>query len=117
MSRPVATQGRIVLYVLNAQNAEAINRRRVSQKTIANKGEGEDGSWPIGAQVHVGNRVSPGDVFPAMVVKVWNADLVNLKVELDGTDSLWVTSAPCSDEPMQGSYHWMDYQKQQAARS
>lgn len=42
-----------------------------------------------------GNTVQAGDEFPALIVKVWDADfagLCNLQVFLDGPDVLWVTS-------------------------
>jgi len=43
---------------------------------------------------HVGNRVEPGDTFPAVIVRVWDESTVtvNLQVLMDGADTLWATS-------------------------
>jgi hypothetical protein len=38
---------------------------------------------------------------PAMVVRVWSDICVNLRVILDGDDTLWVTSASLGDQPRQ----------------
>lgn len=107
---PTPTIGRIVLYCLSEQDVEAIQRRRTTGPDIARRLQ--DGSWPQGAQAHIGNDVAVGHVLPAMVVKVYSENCVNLKVMLDGTDTFWATSKQVSDEPTPGTFHWMGYQKQ-----
>ena len=95
--------GRIVHYVLNQQDVEQIERRRVR-----NAGRGPN--WPAGAQAHVGNPVSVGERVPMIICVVWpnehgpNFDGVNGQVILDGNDSLWITSAKEGTEP--GTWHW-----------
>jgi hypothetical protein len=83
--------GEIVRYMLTAQNAADINRRR------------EHRGSPILGQAHVGNLVSEGDIFPMMVVRVWGSDkdqaAANGQVFLDGSDTLWVTSVMPGTEP------------------
>jgi len=84
--------GEIHAYVLSADDAESINRRRVDafHSRIKNK--------MTGAIVHVGSSVSPLDVFPIIVIKIIDAiddaSVVNGRVILDGTDVLWVTDVP-----------------------
>ncbi len=99
------TIGRIVHYVLTAENAEQINRRRTTGASIAQRIGAmvlsEDGTatgalWPVGAQAHIGNVVSEGDVVPMTIIRVWSEGLVNGQAMLDGNDALWVTSAHCS---------------------
>lgn len=84
--------GRIVHYTLTEQDAAQINRRRTTGPEIAERMA--SGHWPAGAQAHIGNRVSAGDVFPALIVRVWGgpANNVNLRVTLDGTDDFWATT-------------------------
>jgi len=101
MSKPTPTIGRIVHYKLSAQDAEAINRRREDAVRTLNPAPGI-GRSADGDQVHVGNRVSEGDVFPMMITRVWGLDLdaqaptaerlVNGQVFLDGNDVYWATS-------------------------
>lgn len=78
--------GRVVHYTLTKQDADEINRRR--DGFIA---EG----WPATAQRHVGNQVNAGDVFPLIVTRVWDAETgsFNGQLMLDGSDTLWITSA------------------------
>jgi hypothetical protein len=123
------TVGRTVLYVLSQQDAEQINRRRTTGASIAARIKArvavvpEDPTqppqhdepqyasvWPLGAQAHIGNQASEGDVLPAVVVKVWNPDSteesVNLQVTLDGNDNYWATSRHESKEVEPGTWHW-----------
>lgn len=83
--------GRIVLYTLSEQDAEAINRRRVqADMHIEEHRERGDGS-----QVHVGNSVHAGAVYPMVIIRTWGDtpdSSVNGQVLLDGNDTLWVTS-------------------------
>lgn len=49
----------------------------------------------IGDVVHVvvdPRQNNGSDVAPAMVTRVWNDELVNVRVLLDGPDVLWLTS-------------------------
>lgn len=109
--------GRIVYYVLSEQDAVEINRRRTTGASIADR----TGKivltelserlplWPIGAQAHIGNEVSAGDILPAMILRVWGQDsgCSNLKVMLDGTDTYWATSRNFAEDRRVGSWHWM----------
>lgn len=84
-----------VLYVLNADDAVQINRRRTSGHSIAERIQ--RAVWPAGAQAHIGNDVKGGDAFPGVVVSVSPVESesvppVNLQVALDGTDCYWATS-------------------------
>ncbi len=125
MQKP--TIGRIVHYRLSADEAARINRRRTTSGSIAERLEAD--KWPRGAQAHVGNTVGEGEVIPMIVTKVWpeeyagNAHLahhatdmgkvvdyestfgVNGQLTLDGTDSLWVTSAP-QHSTLTGCWFW-----------
>lgn len=100
------TIGRLVHYVLSLDDAAKINGRRTDGAAIQDRIL-ED-RWPIGAQAHIGNRVAPGDVLPAMVVRVLPGEQVNLQVFLDGNDVFWATTrseaAPGRTEP--GRWHW-----------
>lgn len=109
--------GRIVHFRLTLEQAEQVNRRRKRPAV-------EGGSWP-GDQEHVGNIASEGDVVPMIVTAVWpneylgSAHLsihvagttyessigVNGQALLDGTDSLWVCSAP-QHEVLPGCWFW-----------
>jgi hypothetical protein len=87
----VPTIGRLVHYTLDAYDANTINMRRAH--AMANLPEHRE--RPTGAQLHVGNGVSAGDVFPMIIVRVWGdlpESAVNGKVQLDGTDTYWATS-------------------------
>lgn len=106
------TVGRLVLYRLSEQDVEAIKRRRTNAKSISDRLEG--GSWPEGAQAHIGNDPQVGDLLPTIVVKVWENNMFNGQVFLDGNDTLWVTSVVQGSEP--GQWDWMPFQKDQQAR-
>lgn len=98
------TLGRIVLLVLTASQAAEINRRRTTGSEIHHKLEA--GTWPAGAQAHIGNVVNAGDTYPAIVVRCWTDDMVNLQVLLDGNDTYWATSVHESHQPNAGFWHW-----------
>ena len=93
------TIGRIVHYRLSAADAEAINRRR--EHTQAHLDEHRANS--NGVQVHIGNHVEEGDVFPMVITRVWqpgeSEGHVNGQVMLDGNDLLWVTSVKVGSGP------------------
>lgn len=97
--------GRIVHYTLTASDADQINRRRAD--TVSHTST----RTPDGAQVHVGNPVNEGHVYPLIITRVWSVHTgaINGQVLLDGNDSLWVTSRTESKtsgayEP--GTYTW-----------
>lgn len=84
--KPTPAIGRIVHYTLTDQGAETINRRRDDARF------NRHGITPNGEQVHVGNPVHAGDVFPLIITRVWGGDLINGQVLLDGNDTYWATS-------------------------
>jgi len=94
------TIGRIVLYTLTDFDAQAINKRRADfvehRKT--------DTYTDTGYVAHHGNAVREGDVYPAVIIRVWPGDLINAQVLLDGTDTYWVTSHPQGDSA--GNWNW-----------
>lgn len=82
MTNQTPTMGRIVLYQVTEADAAHINSGEVGRKF---------------------NRVRPDDVFPAIVVRVFEGEICNLQVFLDGDCSFWATSRPHGD----GSGHWV----------
>lgn len=87
---PKPVIGAIVRYRLSQQDADATNKRRAdAQAHLQDHRENSNG-----VQIHMGNAVSEGDIFPMMMTRVWNLDpgTVNGQVFLDGNDTLWVTS-------------------------
>ncbi|MGW5737027.1 MULTISPECIES: hypothetical protein [Streptomyces] len=92
--------GRIVQYRLTEQDANAINQQR---KDFHESRSADQQTGFIG---HVGNRTAAGDVFPAVVVRVWNESTVtcNLQVLLDGADTYWATSRAEGSED--GRWSW-----------
>ena len=95
--------GRIVHYRLTQQDADAINRRRVS-------GAGHTTDWPMGAQAHSGNSANPGETVPMIICVIWpnehgpTFDGINGQCILDGNDSLWITSAKEGTD--KGQWSW-----------
>ncbi len=111
MNEQVPTLGRIVQYRLSAQDAEAINRRRTTGRSIADRMKQEATNnvmaWPAGAQAHIGNSVSEGDTFPMLLTRIWGSDAtsaVNGQVLLDGNDVFWATSRVVGEGP--GTFSW-----------
>jgi len=102
------TIGRIVHYKLCDGDIEMILRRRTDGSAI--RAGLEKGTWPRGAQAHIGNRATVGDVLPMMICRVWpnefgtEHDGVNGQVFLDGCDVLWVTSVGEGNNP--GQWVW-----------
>jgi hypothetical protein len=92
--------GRLVHYRLSEQEAEAVNRRR---KDFHDSRSADERTGFVG---HVGNWAAEGDMFPAMVVRVWDESTVtvNLQVFLDGNDVHWATSSAEGNEP--GTWAW-----------
>lgn len=100
------TIGRIVLYVLTAAQAEAINKNRAAFRNAGSDPKAE--KLPAGVQTHAGNYCYEGEIYPAIVVRLWDAEhpSVNLKIFLDGDDTFWVTSCYESEVPAPGTWHW-----------
>lgn len=102
--------GRTVHYRLSAADVEAMSRRRTNGASIAERMKADPPQWPAGAQAHIGNPMSVGQVVPLVVVAVWpnefgnGLDGVNGQAFLDGNDALWVTSAKEGTEP--GTWAW-----------
>jgi hypothetical protein len=79
------TIGRIVHYKLSESDAALIQSKHQDRSSC--------------------NQVSAGDVFPAMIVRVWGTgEHINLQVFLDGDCSYWATSRPEGDES--GRWAW-----------
>ena len=98
--------GRIVYYVVSEQAAAEIMRRRTTGGSIAERLKVL--AWPVGAQAHLGNDVKAGDIYPAMMLRVWGTSgCSNLKVMLDGSDEYWATSVSYDESKIPGSWHWM----------
>ncbi|WP_369042182.1 hypothetical protein [Streptomyces sp. Midd1] len=92
------TIGRTVHYRASADDAARINKRRKDAYNSGAYGE-EDGTI-----VHVGNDVAEGQVFPAVIVRVWSGGSVNLQVLMDGNDVFWATSRSEGEDP--GKWTW-----------
>jgi len=91
----IPTPGRIVLYTLCQQDADAINKRRAdAQAHLASQRENSND-----CQIHVGNAVTEGDVFPLVITRVWNPNVVNGQVMLDGNDLFWASSISVGTGP------------------
>ncbi len=46
------------------------------------------------------------DLLPAIIVRVWNPGMVNLKVVTDAPADEWLTSVELSSEKKPRSWHW-----------
>ncbi|MBE7497127.1 MAG: hypothetical protein HS117_19470 [Verrucomicrobiaceae bacterium] len=92
------TTGRTVLYVLSETDCAAIRYQRERRKA-AGLMDAHDG---------LGNPVQPGDIVPAIIVRVWNEEsgLMNGQAILDGPDSLWLMSRHRDDSKAPHTWHW-----------
>lgn len=91
--------GATVAYKLTEQDATRVNHNRAMARRYGWSGN------VTGQLIHRGNQVSPGDVFPAIVVRVWpSGHEVNLQVFMDGTDALWATSVQEGDGSVDGQW-------------
>jgi hypothetical protein len=101
------TIGVTVLYKLGSYDAAAINSRRDDASAFRRSINGpiEPGEHGRTGHVeHTGNTVTGGDVYPALVVRMFGSTSVNLHVLLDGNDTYWATSRMQGDEPCQWSW-------------
>ncbi len=99
----IPTIGRIVLYTLTSEDADAINRRREHARLHMSEHRAKSN----GVMVHVGNGVKQGDQFPMVITRTWGSDPGNPvqgTVLLDGSDTFWATSKVVGDEA--GMWRW-----------
>ena len=100
--------GRIVHYKLTENDVAQVSRRRTTGTSIAERIKEE--KWPLGAQAHIGNPLSAGQVLPLVACVIWPNEYgegvpgVNGQVLLDGNDTLWVTSIKEGEE--NGQWSW-----------
>jgi hypothetical protein len=102
----LATIGRIVHYKLAEQDAAQINKRRSDARNLNAAGV-TLASQGLGPQIHIGNPVEAGDVYPAIVVRRWSdvpTSVIQLQVFLDGNDTFWATSVAEGDGERQWSW-------------
>lgn len=104
------TIGKTVLYRLSEHDAGLVNQLRSDAEAYRREHRlGLPGR--SGYIAHRGNPVSPGDVFPATVVRVWNGTAIaSLQVHLDGNDCYWATSRQEGDGA--GCWAWPDIQRE-----
>lgn len=95
--------GRTVHFKLADYDVKEIERRRADARASRISAD------KTGAQVHVGNPTSAGDVYPMLITRVWappeqvtETTAVQGQVFLDGNDVLWVTSVQQGD----GEHQW-----------
>jgi hypothetical protein len=91
------TIGRTVLYVLSEDDCRLINLR-------------------INNQGLRGNTVSPGQILPLVICRVWDEKLygmesINGQVLLDGEGSHWRTSCHPDPDKAPGTWHWPEVVK------
>jgi hypothetical protein len=94
-------RGITVDYTLSTEDAAAINAKRDTARAYHREQPRE----ADGKQVHNGNWVTAGDVYPMVITRPWGDkpdSAVNGQVLLDGTDAHWVTSVQQGD----GERHW-----------
>jgi len=86
------TIGRFVHYTLTEQDVSIITGDRLN------------GTDEVQRSRH--NFVAPGQTYPALVVRNFGGDAVNLQVFLDGTDTYWATSRTEGEPGEQGRWIW-----------
>ncbi len=92
--------GRIVYFVFNEASAKEVMRRRTTGPSIAERMRAIPPAWPAGAQAHIGNDIKAGDIYPAMVLRVWGSSgCSNLRV--------WATSINHDPAKAEYTWHWM----------
>lgn len=98
------TIGRIVHYSLSEQDVKTIEKYRTADITHGAQ-DGEQNHQHVTRASGFGNPVRAGDMFPAIVVRVFPVGSVNLQVFLDGNDTFWATSAS-EGEGQRGHWSW-----------
>ncbi len=78
--------GSILLYILTEYDCDGIKAARAAHSTD-------------------GNKVAPGDIVPAVVLRVWGPQCANVRLLLDGPDDYWKTSVSLAPEPLLGSLY------------
>ncbi len=99
MSETYVGLGSRLIYCLSTDDVEAINRRRIEPSEI--HAGLMTGSWPRGAQAHVGPPVHAGEYYPLDVVVINQSaekTFVGGKVWLPGSDMLYIINAEEGDE-------------------
>lgn len=109
MATKTPTICRIVRYRLSSSDIQQINKRRQDYRAALREAGGPTSD---GYQAHVGNDVQIGQVYPAMIARVWSVNpapgaAVNLQVFLDGNDTYWATSR--AEGPGEGQWEWPEY--------
>jgi hypothetical protein len=68
--------------------------------------------WAGEVQPDGANYTMPGDILPAVIVRVWNQDpgTCNLQVFVDGPGTVWVTSRTRGDNI--GQWQWPTIKKE-----
>ncbi len=100
--------GERVFYRLTAADAEKVNRLRTDGDSIRERMA--QGQWPAGAQVHIGEHVSEGQLLPMIVTALHDertpgfSDTIGGQVFLDGNDTFWVRRCGNGDQP--GQWSW-----------
>lgn len=90
MSQPKVSICRIVVYTLNEENIQDIQRQRERNAVL-------------------GTTAKAGDSFPMIVTRVNENDTINGKVMLDSEDTLWVSEvkeATLLGQPKPGCWSW-----------
>lgn len=106
---PAPSVGRTVHYKVSATDADQINRRRADAQAFRSgltQPVEPGGTGRSGHIEHHGNQVTEGDVYPAVIVRVFSPEstTVNLQVSLDGNDHFWATSRQEGEDP--GNWSW-----------
>jgi hypothetical protein len=89
--------GKIVIYKLTKEDADQVNRRRITREEIQK--QIFLGHWQLGSQAHVGEGVLAGEELPMIVTKVVQtagvdgpgSTALSGQVFLNGNDTLYVT--------------------------
>jgi hypothetical protein len=105
-----AKVGTHVLFTLGPSDAAEINRRREDAEAFRRNpvSDTPGGAGRTGHQLHVGNRVTEGEQYPAVIARVFHPETTtaNLQVTLDGNDTYWATSRVLGDGP--GTYQHLE---------
>lgn len=104
---PQVTLGRTVIYILSQDDEIMINRRRTNSATVQHLRDNRQ--FSPGVQAHIGSNVAAGEEVVAVVTRVIEDNTVNranLKLQLDGSDTLWVKGAAEDPDKQRGTWHF-----------